>query len=203
MRYQVRRRAPAEAVSRRCAPSSCYLRWCWLGARGQNRAVMFNRADGFQEEDTLPIPLERSPSGGASFDFCAQPGMGDGAPPVNLPNAAWLSFFAANEYAHLHYLARVFKQLGFRNGNGNGRRHAGIDWERCSTDLRMLRGFEKKHQTLLRRARSRGAKPLLEYVYAICAVIASAVVGALCPAIGSTKVATTAATIPRPHSKNT
>ena len=120
------------------------------------RAVMQNRSEGFQDEDTLRIALARSPSGGADFNFCVAP-PADAA--VNLTNAAWMAFFSANEYSHLHYLAEAFNALGFRDTP-----QTGFDWAACTVDLRLLRGFEKKHKREIADAHARGGAALKAYL---------------------------------------
>jgi hypothetical protein len=83
------------------------------------------------------VALDASPSGGARFTFCAAPP----APPVQLTNALWLSFFSANEYAHAIVLAPMLNDLGFYNPARPGDR----DWVSCLEDLRALRRAEVAH----------------------------------------------------------
>lgn len=84
---------------------------------------------------TPAVTLEQGPAGGNSFDFCSEP-----ASPVNLTNAAWLSFLSANEYAHAAVFAPILNDLGFHNPNEPG----DLAWPDCLADLRSLRAAEQK-----------------------------------------------------------
>jgi len=87
----------------------------------------------FEDSKRLLLELDQAPS--SSFDFCTAP-----RGPLHLGNAAWLAFLAANEYAHLGYLAPVLNELGFY-------RPGGIDqsWTECAFDLQWIRAFEGSH----------------------------------------------------------
>ncbi len=117
---------------------------------------MQDRKEGFADEDTLRVALERSPSGSAEFTFCPAPAPGS---KVHLGNAAWLAFLAANEYSHLHYLAPALDALGFRDPPGSG-----FDWKGCTVDLRVLRGFEITHKAELKAASDKGKQAMLGYL---------------------------------------
>jgi hypothetical protein len=82
------------------------------------------------------VSLADSPSGGAGFTFCAAP---PSEPKVHLGNALWLSFFAANEYAHGALLAPMLNHLGFYNPA----RPQDRAWAACLDDLRHLRALEE------------------------------------------------------------
>src|SRR5262245_55736273 len=55
----------------------------------------------------LQIPIDNSPSGDAEFNFCTSVPHGE----LDLNQAAWLNFFAANEYAHFGYVGPALNQL--------------------------------------------------------------------------------------------
>lgn len=82
------------------------------------------------------VSLADSPSGGAGFTFCPTPPP---SPKVHLGNALWLSFFAANEYAHGSLLAPMLNHLGFYNPA----RPQDRAWAACLDDLRRLRELEQ------------------------------------------------------------
>lgn len=92
----------------------------------------------FADKAQLVVDLGRSPTGGATFDFCPRP------PPfaVSWHNAAWLAFLSANEYAHLFYFSTLLRELGFE---GEG----GLAWPTCAKDLRVVRGFEDEYRNTL------------------------------------------------------
>lgn len=95
------------------------------------------------------VPLADSPSGGARFTFCASPPEGE---PVQLTNALWLSFFAANEYAHGTVLGPMLNELGFFNPD----RPLDRAWATCLEDLRRLRAVERERAAELA---ARGGSP--------------------------------------------
>jgi len=64
---------------------------------------------------------------GETFEFCTQPRS------LNLNNAKWLAFIAANEYAHFGYLGPMMADLGFGFGA------EGWFWGGCARDLYALR----------------------------------------------------------------
>jgi hypothetical protein len=88
------------------------------------------------------VPLAESPSRGEGFTFCA-------APPkeskVHLGNALWLSFFAANEYAHGSFFAPMLNHLGFYNPAHPQDRA----WAACLDDLGRLREVEQAREAEL------------------------------------------------------
>lgn len=89
----------------------------------------------FADKAKLIVELDRSPTGGASFDFCPRP-----APlAVHWNNAAWLAFLSANAYTHMFYLSPVLAELGFTADNE-------LAWPGCAKDLRVMRGFEDSHR---------------------------------------------------------
>ncbi len=91
---------------------------------------------------TAAVPITSSPSGGRTFDFCVDE---DPSTPLNLRDAAWLAFFAANEYAHASTFGPMLASLGFANPNLPG----DMEWEDCTGDLRQLRLAETKHEAEL------------------------------------------------------
>ncbi len=105
-------------------------------ACGGQRIAM-NEGDTFKDKATLVVELDRSPTGGATFDFCPAP---DPAEP-HLGNAAWLAFLSANEYAHLYYFSSAVNALGFTTPEGKG-----LPWPTCAADMRLMRGFEQRYQ---------------------------------------------------------
>lgn len=93
-------------------------------ARPTTPEVAFNA--GLDEVDfstDILIPLWE----GATFEFCPHAGT------LNLTNATWLAFLAANEYSHFGHLAPILEDLGFGD-YGEGRR-----WAECGRDLYALR----------------------------------------------------------------
>lgn len=90
----------------------------------------------------LLVPLERSPSAGATFDFCAEPPP---TQPLNLVNVAWLAFLSANEYSHAVVLGPTLRALGFSGSSD-------LDWESRARDLRRLREKESAIESEIQRA---------------------------------------------------
>lgn len=88
------------------------------------------------------VPLGESPSGGATFTFCPTP---PADAPVQLTNALWLSFFAANEYAHGAVVGPMLNELGFYNPD----RPLDRAWATCLDDLRHLREVERAKEATL------------------------------------------------------
>lgn len=88
------------------------------------------------------VPISSSPSGGDSFDFCVNE---DPSTPLNLRDAAWLAFFAANEYAHAKAFGPMLASLGFANPNVP----EDLTWADCTADLRQLRLAETAHEAEL------------------------------------------------------
>ncbi len=125
------------------------------------RKTMASRSESFSDDNTLQVPISKSPSGSADFNFCTTPPE-DAV--VNLTNAAWLAYFSANEYSHLHYLASSLDELGFQTPDGSG-----LDWAECAVDLRVMRGFEKRNAKELKTAHSGGKDSLLEYLTPLAA----------------------------------
>jgi triacylglycerol lipase len=82
------------------------------------------------------VPLAQSPSGGSRFTFCPDPPADE---PMSLPNAAWLAFISANEYAHAKVTAPIFVGLGF----GNPAYPRDAEWPACTGDLRALRDAQR------------------------------------------------------------
>ena len=69
---------------------------------------------GFSLGDVLALPLESSPGfrdGAASFDSFCVGSAGD----VSIENAAWLSYFSANEYSNPFERSKMLVELGFGN----------------------------------------------------------------------------------------
>lgn len=120
------------------------------------RKSMASRSESFTDDNTLQVPMSKSPSGSADFNFCTTPPE-DAV--MNLNNAAWLAYFSANEYSHMHYLASSLDELGFQTPDGSG-----LDWAECAVDLRVMRGFEKQEGKDLKAAHSSGKEALLEYL---------------------------------------
>lgn len=92
----------------------------------------------FSDKATLVVELDRSPTGGAAFDFCPRPTSTE----LDWTNAAWLAFLSANAYSHMFYLAPVLADLGFTADGG-------IAWPSCAKDLRVMRGFEDRYHDAL------------------------------------------------------
>ena len=88
--------------------------------------------DDFEDDDKLAVEVQDSPSGTAQFDFCLNT---DPAAPVNLHNASWMAYMAANEYAHLGYLAPALLELGFGTDGD-------LFWRSCGVALRQVRAWE-------------------------------------------------------------
>lgn len=110
--------------------------------------------DGFVDDDELAIAIEDSPSGGAFFDFCPAP---DEARAVNLRNATWMAYLAANEYAHLGYLAPNLLELGFGNGGD-------LFWRSCGVALREVRAWELANAEALSTAFDEGPEAVKKLV---------------------------------------
>jgi hypothetical protein len=109
--------------------------------------------EAFKDKGTLIVDLDRSPTGGAAFDFCPKP-----KDELHLRNAAWLAYLSANEYSHYFYLSTLLRQLGFAAPDGKG-----IDWPTCAKDIRVMRGFEdKNHAALVAAERAKSLKTYLE-----------------------------------------
>ncbi len=106
-----------------------------IAACGGKRIAM-TEGEAFKDKATLVVELDRSPTGGATFDFCPAP---DPAEP-HLENAAWLAYLSANEYSHFYYLATLLDQLGFTST---------LPWPTCASDMRRMRGFEESHRDAL------------------------------------------------------
>ncbi len=106
----------------------------------------------FEDVKKLGLTLQQAPS--STFDFCATP-----SGPLHLGNATWLAFMAANEYAHLGYLAPVLNELGFY-------RPGGIDqsWTQCAFDLQWVRAFEKIHADDLKARHEAGPEAMKRYL---------------------------------------
>lgn len=103
------------------------------------------RAEGSTAPLVAAVPLEASPSKGASFDFCASPPRDA---PMHLGNAAWLAFIAANEYTHAKTFGPMLGELGFHNPN----LAADLSWGECLGDLRQLRAAQVEREAALRAA---------------------------------------------------
>jgi lipase (class 3) len=91
--------------------------------------------------DKLRFSIAQSPSGSAAFDMCGLEEHGE----LDLSTAAWLTFFAGNEYAHFGYLGPLLNELGFGNPYGStAAAEGGLDylWEGCAIDLYDMRAFE-------------------------------------------------------------
>lgn len=110
----------------------------------------------FIDDDTLGVDFEHSPSGGTDFDFCMEPG---GDSDLNLKNAAWLGWMAANEYAHLGYIAPALSTLGFGNDGAGD-----LLWVKCANDLRQVRDFEKSRPEELQAEFAKGPESFLDYL---------------------------------------
>ena len=89
-----------------------WLRWTAALATGLFLGCAPEAADDEAEEmspealSVLGLVVPKVPAG---IDLCA------GATGVSLPNASWLSWFAANAYAHLNVLAPALRKHGFGN----------------------------------------------------------------------------------------
>ena len=88
----------------------------------------------FSDKAKLVVELERSPTGGATFDFCPRPAPTE----IHWNNASWLAYLSANAYTHMFYLSPVLAELGFTSDTDPA-------WPGCATDLRVMRGFEDSH----------------------------------------------------------
>lgn len=121
---------------------------------------MTKRTDVFEETAVLGVQLKQGPTGTSEFNFCPTPAADA---KLNLTNAAWLAFMAANEYSHFHYFGAVMNELGFAGTSGeSGGGDEGFDWKECSIDLRLMRGFEKTHATAIKKAHRDGT--LVEFL---------------------------------------
>ncbi len=116
------------------APMMRVLAALVIAACGAPRHTM-TADEAFADKTKLVVELDRSPTGGATFDFCPRP------PPhaVHWGNASWLAFLSANEYSHMYYLSPMLGELGFASDGG-------IAWPACAKDLRVLRGFEDRYR---------------------------------------------------------
>lgn len=117
----------------------------------------------FSGHTELQVPLDHSPSGGSTFDFCYD------VPPGQLDTnqAAWLGFFAANEYAHFGYVGPMLVELGFGNPHHNEYSwDAGLDyiWDECGIDLDRVRADGETNARELARASESGPAAMLDYV---------------------------------------
>lgn len=110
--------------------------------------------DGFEDDDKLAIALEDSPSGGPFFDFCPAPAA---TRSVNLRNASWMAYLAANEYAHLGYLAPNLLELGFGNGGD-------LFWRGCGVSLREVRAWEEANAEAVETAFGEGPAAMQKLV---------------------------------------
>ncbi len=110
----------------------------------------------FVDDDTLRVDFEHSPSGSMDFTFCRVPG---GQTELNLTNAAWLGWMAANEYSHLGYFAPALSSLGFGNeGAGD------LLWVKCAKDLQQLDAFEESHAAELATEFGKGPQSFMKYL---------------------------------------
>lgn len=87
----------------------------------------------------LAVPLDRSPSGGSDLTFCANVPAGQ---PLQLDDLLWLSFFSANEYAHLRVVGPMLDALGF----GLATEPMDRSWIECDDDLEAMRRAEKARE---------------------------------------------------------
>ncbi|HZO16020.1 MAG TPA: lipase family protein [Polyangiaceae bacterium] len=102
-----------------------------------------------ESPDKLMFDLGSSPSGGSELDLCGTEPAGE----LDLNTAAWMTFFAGNEYAHFGYLGPVLNKLGFGSPfvGSNGAMPAaegGLDflWEQCAMALYDMRAFEESYK---------------------------------------------------------
>lgn len=118
-----------------------------VGCGGQRIAM--TEGDAFKDKATLVVELDRSPTGGAHFDFCPSPDLAE----PHLGNAAWLAYLAANEYSHFYYLSTLVGQLGFTSQ---------LPWPTCAADMRLMRGFEARyHDALVAASHAKSMKQFL------------------------------------------
>jgi len=96
-------------------------------------------ADLTAAEADLKVPFSESPSNGGEFNFCMAP-----APdaPLNLTNAAWMSFFAANEYSNPGDFGAALTELGFHHPS----KPDDDSWPQCMADLQQLKDFEAEYE---------------------------------------------------------
>ncbi len=96
----------------------------------------------FAREAMLEVPPELSPSRSATeFDFCTDVPPGK----MDLNQAAWLSFFAANEYAHYGYIGPLLKDYGFDDPDG-----ATLDWRQCAIDRASVKDVQSEQEATFR-----------------------------------------------------
>ena len=110
--------------------------------------------DGFEDEDKLAVEVTDSPSGSEHFDFCVNT---DPVARVNLHNASWMAYMAANEYAHLGYLAPALLELGFGTDGD-------LFWRSCGVALRQVRAWENANADELASAYGQGPSAMQELV---------------------------------------
>ncbi len=117
----------------------------------------------FSGHTELLVPLADSPSGGAEFNFCTEVPAGE----FDSNQAAWLGFFAANEYAHFGYVGPMLVEMGFGNANPEKENWTGgLDyiWDECGIDLDLVRADHDTNETELKRLKKAGPDALINYV---------------------------------------
>ncbi|MEM9192284.1 MAG: hypothetical protein AAGF12_24130 [Myxococcota bacterium] len=117
--YEIRHANGTDDVEVGLAPQRDEARWISLG--------VYRFDEGDRAELTLKAGDRPVPVGAARFRRLSDP---------NLTNAAWLSFFSANQYAHFWSLGPMLADFGF-GYPGEGER-----WRRCAVDRRYLRSME-------------------------------------------------------------
>lgn len=120
---------------------------------GQSSFDTTEFGDDFEDEDKLAIELDDSPSGSNDFTFCTTP-EGTG---VNLHNATWMAYLAANEYAHLGYLAPNLLELGFGNGGD-------FFWRGCGVALRQVWRWQNANEQALAEAFAEGPEAVKKLI---------------------------------------
>ena len=107
-----------------------------------------------ESDDKVKFSLSETPSGGPTFNFCGQEPAGS----FDLNTAAWLTFFAGNEYAHFGYLGPLLNELGF------GRSGLDTMWEQCAIDLYAMRAFEDDYDDEIEDASEDGPAAMRRFV---------------------------------------
>ncbi|MCA9606163.1 MAG: lipase family protein [Myxococcales bacterium] len=99
------------------------------------------------------VALGPSASYSTDFDLCTDVPPGE----MDLNQAAWMAFFAANVYAHVGHFGPQAQELGFVGPAGTD-----VDWAACGLDLETIIADQAANEDLLEAARHHGI--LRDYV---------------------------------------